>query len=163
MITASVVKAYFDFNPKTGEFFHKLHTTNRGNTAGTTNKRLHSDYAVLTLKHNGKFKKVYAHRAAWMFVNGDIPEGLVIDHIDGNGLNNKISNLRVVTKSINQRNRIHKLVGSSISGIHAHRGGFSVYFVTGYVKWVKDYFDACCIRKSLESKTSGFNDIGKLT
>lgn len=46
-----------------------------------------------------------AHRFAWVWCGGVIPEGKVIDHIDGNGLNNRIDNLRVVTPQENALNR----------------------------------------------------------
>lgn len=48
---------------------------------------------------------VYAHRIVWMVVNhSDIPEGLEINHVDGNPLNNNPGNLQVVT---HQENGLH--------------------------------------------------------
>lgn len=46
---------------------------------------------------------VYAHRAAWAYVTGSWPKN-VIDHIDGNRLNNKFSNLRDVSQHENMQN-----------------------------------------------------------
>lgn len=54
---------------------------------------------------NNKYKKHYLHRIVYQVHNGDIPEGLVIDHIDHNKVNNNIENLRAVTVSFNIKNR----------------------------------------------------------
>jgi hypothetical protein len=60
-------------------------------------------------------KRWYEHRIVWTLVNGPIPEGHVIDHIDGNPSNNKLENLRCVTPSINSRNS--KLAVNNTSGV----------------------------------------------
>ena len=44
------------------------------------------------------------HRVIWEMHYGEIEQGKLIDHIDGDRTNNKLSNLRLVTKSGNARN-----------------------------------------------------------
>lgn len=46
-----------------------------------------------------------SHRIIWKILKGSIDKEMQIDHIDGNALNNKIDNLRLVTNKINQRNK----------------------------------------------------------
>jgi hypothetical protein len=47
----------------------------------------------------------WAHRIIWTIFNGEIPEELFIDHIDGNRSNNLIENLRLCTTQENAYNR----------------------------------------------------------
>lgn len=49
-------------------------------------------------------KKYNAHRVAWEMVNGAIPDGMSIDHIDHNPLNNSIVNLRLATEEEQKKN-----------------------------------------------------------
>lgn len=49
-------------------------------------------------------KNYLAHRIIWMMHNGPIQKGMVIDHIDGCRTNNKIENLRCITRQQNQWN-----------------------------------------------------------
>ena len=50
-------------------------------------------------------KKQQEHRIIWHMHYGDIPEGFILDHKDGNRCNNSIENLRTVTPSQNNMNR----------------------------------------------------------
>lgn len=53
-------------------------------------------------------KDLYAHRVIWEMVNGPIPQGMVIDHIDRNPFNNSLSNLRLATRGQNNYNACKK-------------------------------------------------------
>jgi hypothetical protein len=51
-----------------------------------------------------KRRAILMHRFIWEMVNGPIPEGKMIDHIDGDGLNNTLENLRLCNLSQNGAN-----------------------------------------------------------
>lgn len=51
----------------------------------------------------GKPGQRTVHSYVWEFFNGPVPEGMVIDHINGNRLNNSIHNLQVITLKQNLR------------------------------------------------------------
>lgn len=76
-------------------------------------------------------KKLYlAHRIIWIMVNGDIPDGFEIDHIDHDGTNNSINNLRLVCSSDNKKNRTKVKTNKS--------GCMGVYFNRRINKWVAE-------------------------
>lgn len=87
---------------------------------------------------NKKFK-LAVHRAVWMYFYGDIPDNLEINHIDGNKLNNCISNLECVTSSENK--------------LHSYRVGLRTGGVgSGYSQLVEG-------TKLLDNKVLTFNSI----
>lgn len=55
------------------------------------------------------------HHLVWEQANGPIPEGLIVDHINGNHRDNRLENLRLATPSENQWNR--KLNRNSRTGV----------------------------------------------
>lgn len=117
-----------------------------------------------SVKSDGRYKSVYVlgkrrylHRIIWELHFGEIPSGMCIDHIDGDGLNNRIENLRLTTLSENQKNsKIPSNSRTGIHGVYQRKHGFVVQMGAKHVGSYKDFFEACCIRKSLE-RTNGFH------
>ena len=68
-----------------------------GNVIGT--KKLNG-YITVTL--NGK--QLLAHRIVWEAFNGEIPEGMEIDHINAIRNDNRLENLRLTTPKENRNN-----------------------------------------------------------
>ena len=80
----------------------------KGNSSFCKSKRQSNDIAGFRGRRSWYVKimdKSYlVHRIIWFLLNGNIDDKSVIDHIDGNSLNNRIDNLRLVSQTINNRN-----------------------------------------------------------
>ena len=89
-------------DPETGKVYG--HRGSRGVRLDTPREigHLHpSGYREVKITANGVKKVVRAHRLVWISVNGPIPEGLAVDHINNDKLDNRISNLQLMTPEEN--------------------------------------------------------------
>src|SRR5260221_12077554 len=72
-------------------------------------------YAIRGHSTNGIRENIYMHRWLLVQIMGHIPHNLEIDHINGNKLDNRLENLRVVTRSQNAQNRKKRRDGKTTS------------------------------------------------
>lgn len=97
--TLERVRELLSYDPETGVLIRLITTSNRvpkGTVAGRNNGN-----GYLRIMMDGYTD--YAHRIAWFHFYGEWPE-YEIDHRDGDGTNNRISNLREATPTQNRQN-----------------------------------------------------------
>lgn len=120
-ITQEYLKEIFDY--KDGNLFWKKRTGPRSKINEIAGHLRKNGYVQVILH-----RKIYvAHRLIWLWIHGEWPKNEV-DHIDGNKSNNKIENLRDVTKSQNQQNRLKTRQNTS--------GYKGVFFHARSNKWI---------------------------
>lgn len=101
--TAATVRKLFSYNKKTGELTRLTRTarcTKIGEVAGSVWTDGFAKYRLVSVD-NVQHKM---HRIIWLLVTGKWPAH-VIDHINGDGVDNRWCNLRAVTAVENSRNR----------------------------------------------------------
>ena len=97
MLTQNELKQLLHYDQDTGVFTWKI---SKGSAyCGKTYKAKKRHYIVHRI-NNTKYK---AHNLAWLYVYGSMPNG-VIDHINGDILDNRICNLRDITNYENSLN-----------------------------------------------------------
>lgn len=106
----------FDYNPETGE----LSRLDVGHVYGSRKNKNGGQKKYIIVNMDGA--AYYAHRIIWTMVHGQIPEGMTVDHINLNGRDNRISNLRLATTSQQQQNR-RPWSKTGYKGVYIHRGG----------------------------------------
>jgi len=151
-ITQEELKRLLHYDPDTGVFVwlcNKRKSNEFGN-AGTIANRRGKKYIQISIN----FKKYYAHRLAWLYMHGSLPKNQ-IDHINGNGIDNMICNLREVTIIENRRNH-RKYITNKTGMTGACRdkrcGKWKTYIhLYGILKnigYFDNIFDAACSRKN---------------
>jgi len=159
MVTQKELKQLIHYNPDTGLFTWLVDCgpgrPNQGDIAGRTQiKSCGKSYHDVCINK----KRYYAHRLAWLYMTGEWPVDKV-DHDDGNGVNNKWSNLNAATNIQNGQN-VRKRIDnrSGCTGVHLHQssGKWQVYINENKIRYhlglFSDFFEAVCIRKSAERK-----------
>lgn len=99
-LTAEALRNFLSYDEKTGEFVwiaNPKHGKRRlGNRTGFINASGYLAIGIFGKKHP-------AHRLAWLYVYGAWPNA-DIDHINGDRTDNRIENLRDVTRQTNMEN-----------------------------------------------------------
>lgn len=127
----------------------KIACTTIGDVAGMLTDR----YAKVGLLG----KPYLIHRVVYEMFNSSIPKGMQIDHINGNKLDNRITNLRCVSTSANLQNR--SMTSNNTSGIT----GVSIFKSGNAYCW-----RSCCYSKgksifrSFSIHKYGFEEAKKL-
>ena len=85
-------------------------------------------YAKTMVNIKGKTKRVMIHRVVAECWLGPIPEGLQVDHIDRNSLNNNYHNLRYVNHSQQMKNRVlsQRIIDQATKNILSYNKKISV-------------------------------------
>jgi hypothetical protein len=122
-----------EYNPSTGQFLWKPRVPDMFNAAhpiracAAWNASHAGQRAFITEGHGGYLtttifgRRVMAHRAAWCLGQQvDIGPGLLIDHINGDPKDNRLSNLRLSTPSQNMQNAAKRKAG--LRGAVFHKG-----------------------------------------
>lgn len=99
----------FIYDEQTGE----LRWRYSGDLAGSTHTSGYISVQIFGERYQ-------SHRLIWAMQYGSIPENMMIDHIDGDRSNNRITNLRLANDSQNQFNR-RANTGRSIKGVYPHK------------------------------------------
>lgn len=120
-------------------------------------------YIVVTINR----KHYLAHRLSWFLFYGYWPDQ--IDHIDGDGLNNKIENLRDVTNLENRknmrvqyRNKLNLCGVSYLEKTNNFRVRISIDRKEMHIGTYETIFEAACARKSAENKYNFHENHGSI-
>jgi hypothetical protein len=119
MIDLETANRMFEYNPETGTLTRKIRSGKglAGSVVGHPNDKGHLRVSI-------DYKYYYVHRICWLIHYGEDAPSL-IDHKNGDGEDNKISNLRLATNKENSANM--KLTSRNTSGVkgvswHKHKG-----------------------------------------
>ena len=100
--------------------------TRAGNGQGKTKNKLPlkrmkgsldtSGYVSYTMRVGDKQYSILGHRFVWFCFNGKLPSAMVVNHINGNKIDNRIENLELLSPGDNQKHAIE------IGLRHPHKG-----------------------------------------
>lgn len=135
MLTQKRLKELLTYDASTGQFVWNTRrgSTPSGTTAGRKNSFGHIQISV-------DAKRYLAHRLAWLYMFGNFPNSYV-DHINRVPSDNRISNLRLCTRSQNNSNTGARTTSiSGIKGVDYVRGKWRAQIASNGKKFHLGYF-----------------------
>lgn len=139
-ITHEELKRILEYDERTGIFTWKKNCGARSLIGGIAGSMAGNGYIYISISR----KKYLAHRLAWLYIFNSLPTGN-IDHIDGNKLNNSISNLRDISQRLNTLNS--SKVNNFGGNIRTKNSKYEVYLTIDYT--IKYYGVYNTIEKAL--------------
>lgn len=114
-IDCNRLREVLEYQPDTGMFFWKKAPSGRlpNQKAGGKDREGYIRIRIDNVKYA-------AHRLAWMYVHGDFPKNF-IDHINGIKSDNRICNIRDVTRSENMQNINRPQGKNAYLGVHLRK------------------------------------------
>lgn len=98
MLSTDEIRNLLSYDPQTGVFVWRISTSPKAQAGANAGCRSGKYWRI------GIGGRPYpAHRLAWLYMNGEFPDG-EIDHVNGDCLDNRIVNLRAVSHLENMRN-----------------------------------------------------------
>ena len=145
---------WFRYDPATGRLYWKKDIGRKikaGSEAGYTQTDRLAQYRRVQLHR----RQYFVHRLVWPLVFGRWPKDQ-IDHINHNGLDNRLSNLRDVTNQQNQYNtKLFKNNTSGVMGVRWYKRTQkwrAQINRTVHLGYFSDFRDAVAARKVAERK-----------
>lgn len=121
VLTQEALNDLFDYNPETGELKRRVPSP----MARETERKA---TAYQQVRIDGRSYR--AHRVIWLMVFGEIPEGMVIDHVNGDTNDNRLSNLRLAQPKDNNKNTDKPSHNTSgYKGVSKKKNGWRAYIV----------------------------------
>lgn len=162
-LTQERARELFNYDPDTGVVTRKITTSHNAIKGSTVGYVTTSGYLSLSVQN----KHYYVHRIIWLLVYGNFPSDQT-DHKNQIRTDNRLSNLRSVTRKTNSKNK--RLPSNNTSG------SMGVYWSKHSGKWLsaiqingkaihlgsfEHFKDALVVRKSAEQKYSFHENHGQ--
>ena len=141
---AARIQRNYDYDAKSGKLVNKQ--TSRV-VKGWANCKRNGKYRYLFMDFyiSGRHCKFQMHVVVWAWHNGRFPT-MQIDHINGNGFDNHIQNLREVSQSENIMNTLYPWKSNAktgLPGVHKHGSGYQIEVGQNYYHF-RDKHEAFC-------------------
>ncbi len=145
------------------EFPSRLHYDNflknvYDKTAGSLSSRRSGKYLIWITKIRDI--QYLNSRIIYSIFNDDLHDGIMVDHIDGNSMNNKIDNLRLATRSQNAMNsNVQELHSIGAKGIRKKGSRFNARITLNKVLHDLGSFD--CLEDAINARKNSEKELHK--